>query len=90
VYCTPWDVHRLTGRKVQFLIVPCDNRFPANDVPVLSPPLVSLETQPFTRINNDPLDLVIRLISIDLIVTPWPMVFFKDPAHHPCPPKVSS
>jgi hypothetical protein len=43
---------------------------------VFHPALVALETQTLTWIHNDALHLVVRLICIDLVVTPGTMIFF--------------
>ena len=39
------------------------DRLPADEVPVLPPAAVALETQALSRKNADPLDLVVRLIA---------------------------
>jgi hypothetical protein len=73
---TSGDVNGFTSVKAQLFVVSCHNRPATEDVPVLCPALVSLQTQPLARIDNDPLHLVVRLVSVDLVVTPRPMIFF--------------
>jgi len=63
-------IHRLAYFDLFNPAVAGKERVALNDEPVLIPPVVALEAQPFPRVHRDPLDLVIVRIGQVLEKTP--------------------
>jgi hypothetical protein len=61
--CPAGDVDGIPRPEGDLPVFEGRDRLPADEVPVLPPAAVALETQALSRKNADPLDLVVRLIA---------------------------
>ena len=58
--CPPGDIDRLAVLQLMIFPVNGNNSLPAEQIPVLSPIGMSLETQSFSGIDDNPFDLVVQ------------------------------
>ena len=73
--CLHRQVDGAAGCQINILTILCHYRLTGDNVPMFGTMEVPLVTQPLPRVDGDPLDLVIRGISKDFIITPGSMIF---------------